>query len=189
MFGTPRQSLVFAAVVRRDTAGNQLGTPVFWWLLVTAAIGGQSPAHAPPSSWLAITSSDLGDGRSEIKDRAELQNRWWVLEGDNRGVYGTTGAALMRHLASAGSQIPRNRAAAVAYTADELENCWKTSFQLALRHSFPLWCNVKAVSARLLDVEIGTPHAPVPVYGLSIYTRSSIACCRKWPRTWRRWRP
>lgn len=168
MFGTSRQSLAFAAVVSVILMAISWGTPVFWWLLVTAAIGG-AIAGARPALELARDHIERSRRRrSEIKGRAELQNRW-VLEGDNRGVYGTTGAALMRHISPLPNLEPHEtEAAAVVYTADELKRL--------LEDKLPGWRSATfvsvvvqrqaAVSARLLDVEIG--YAPMhrqPVYG------------------------
>ena len=117
------------------------GPPV--WLLVTAAIGGAIAAHAPPSSWLRDHIERSRRRRSEIKGRAELQNRW-VLRGDNRGVYMERRALqLMCHIsASAGSRIPRNRGSCRRlHSADELELLEDKLSNWCPRHSFPLWCS------------------------------------------------
>lgn len=168
MLGTPRQSLAFAAAMSVILMAISWGTPVFWWLLVTAAIGGAIAGSRPALEMARDQIERSRRRRSEISSRAELQNRW-VLEGDNRGVYGATGAALMRHISPLPDLEPHEtEAAAVVYTADALKKL--------LTDKLPGWRSAafasvvvqrqSAVAARLLDVEIG--YAPMhrePVYG------------------------
>lgn len=89
MLGTPRQSLLFAVVMSVILLLISWGTSLFWWLLVTAAIGGGIVGARPAVETIRDQIERSRQRRSEIRCRAELQHRW-VLEGDNRGVYGTT---------------------------------------------------------------------------------------------------
>lgn len=168
MFGTPRQSLLFAVVMSVILLSISWGTPVFWWLLVTAAIGGAIAGARPVAEMVRYQIERSRQRRSEIRGRAELQNQW-VLEGDNRGIYGTTGASLMRHISPLPDIEPQEtEAAAVVYTADELKKL--------LADELPGWRSAAfasvvvqrqaAVASRLLDAEVGYP--PIhrePVYG------------------------
>jgi hypothetical protein len=71
----------------------------FWWIIAAAAVAGLA--------WLAVRwyrgaralAADLAAHNAELAARAD-QHHAWVLQGDERGVYGPHGAQLMHYIRS-----------------------------------------------------------------------------------------
>ncbi|CAJ1493942.1 hypothetical protein MU0083_000571 [[Mycobacterium] kokjensenii] len=101
--------------------------------------------------------------RERIRDRADKQHHW-VLTGDDRGVYGAGGAALMRHVTEppeldeiVTATVEPTEVAAVAHTAEALAAliaekpaCWRYAVFVSV-----LVQRRAQVQSRLRDQELG----------------------------------
>ena len=77
-----------------------------WWILATAALVGLFFLVRAITRWDARRSAEQLRYRQAIAARADQQHNW-VLQGDDRGIYGPAGAELMHYLYPAASRVQR----------------------------------------------------------------------------------
>lgn len=101
-----------------------LAVPAPWWLPAALVLVG-GVAAGPPLLQRVRRHRELAARRDAgLAERADTQNRW-VLRGDNRGVYGPDGAALMRSLTPKPETVPfgairAGDVAAIVHTEQDL---------------------------------------------------------------------
>lgn len=77
-----------------------------WWILGVAALVGLFFLGRALVRWYDKRSAEHARYREAIAARADQQHNW-VLRGDDRGIYGPEGAALMHYLYPARDQVQR----------------------------------------------------------------------------------
>lgn len=77
-----------------------------WWILGAAALVGLFFLARAFVRWHDQRSAEYARYREAIAARADQQHDW-VLRGDDRGIYGPEGAALMHYLYPARDQVQR----------------------------------------------------------------------------------
>jgi len=77
-----------------------------WWILGTAALIGLSFLGRAVAQSYARRSAKLARYRAAIAACAD-QQRNWVLQGDDRGIYGPEGAELMHYIYPVRGQVRR----------------------------------------------------------------------------------
>lgn len=68
-----------------------------WWILGAAALVGLFFLARAIARWYAKRSAEYARYRDALAARADEQHNW-VLQGDDRGIYGVDGARLMRQV-------------------------------------------------------------------------------------------
>ena len=68
-----------------------------WWILGAAALVGAFFLARAIARWYAEREAERARYRDALAARADQQHNW-VLQGDDRGVYGVDGAELMRRV-------------------------------------------------------------------------------------------
>ncbi|ORW66818.1 hypothetical protein [Mycolicibacter senuensis] len=145
-------------------------------VVVLAALGFAGYLLAP---WLLEQRAVAVRGHEQLRRRADQQHRW-ALRGDNRGLYGTDGAALMRRIAAdatpddepADGSDEEPQIAAVAYTPEGLDAllaerpaCWRYAAFVSV-----LVQRYAALQSRLRDQQLGY----APTRGALIRTRFQL---------------
>ncbi len=182
MIGSQRQSLRKALVFGGLAFGLVL--LLVWWLpaewclpvgllLSAAALGSRPVQH------LISRRNEAAQWRREHFKRTADQQNWWASRGDNRGIYGPSGAESMRsispppdieRISNPGDEV---EPASIAHTADEL-NTLLTDQPPGWRYAVLASVVVQrraAVRRRLLDAEFSycpTRRGPV-LYGAQLH--------------------
>lgn len=68
-----------------------------WWILGAAVLVGLFFLARAIARWYTEREAEYARNRAALAARADQQHRW-VLQGDDRGVYGVEGAKLMRQV-------------------------------------------------------------------------------------------
>jgi hypothetical protein len=68
-----------------------------WWILGAAALVGLFFLARAIARWYAEREAENARHRAALAARADRQH-YWVLHGDDRGIYGVEGAELMRQV-------------------------------------------------------------------------------------------
>lgn len=68
-----------------------------WWILGAAALVGLYFLARATARWYAERQAEHARYRGALAARADQQHNW-VLQGDERGIYGVEGAELMRQV-------------------------------------------------------------------------------------------
>lgn len=112
---------------------------MLWWLLGGGALAGVVFAVRTAAPKIRARQLDAAERNAELARRADEQHRW-TIHGDNRGVYGSTGAEALRAISPAPPKLKHpddtpqdfREFAAVAYTAEDLATlleqkppCWR----------------------------------------------------------------
>ncbi|WP_407689475.1 hypothetical protein [Mycobacterium sp. HUMS_1102779] len=79
---------------------------LIWWILATILLVGLFFLVRAVVRWYGERAAARARGRQELAARADQQHNW-VLRGDDRGIYGPAGAALMHDLFPARRQLRR----------------------------------------------------------------------------------
>ncbi|MGZ4512348.1 MAG: hypothetical protein ACXVX4_13620 [Mycobacterium sp.] len=77
-----------------------------WWILGTAALVGLFFLARAIARSYAERAAEYARYREAVAARADQQHNW-VLQGDDRGIYGPEGAELMHYLYPARKQVRR----------------------------------------------------------------------------------
>ncbi len=77
-----------------------------WWVVGAAALVGLFFLGWAIVRWYGKRSAEYARYREELAARADQQHNW-VLQGDDRGIYGVDGAKLMHYLYPVRGQIKR----------------------------------------------------------------------------------
>lgn len=78
----------------------------FWWILGTAALVGLFFLGRAIARSYAKQAAEAAQRNQAIAARADQQHSW-VLQGDDRGIYGPQGAELMHYLYPATGEVRR----------------------------------------------------------------------------------
>lgn len=78
----------------------------FWWILGTAVLAGLFVVGRAIARSYAQQAAQLARHNQAIAARADQQHSW-VLQGDDRGIYGPQGAELMHYLYPATGEVRR----------------------------------------------------------------------------------
>jgi hypothetical protein len=79
---------------------------LIWWILATIALAGLFFLLRAVVRWYGRRAAARARRRRGLAARADQQHNW-VLRGDDRGIYGPEGAALMHDLFPAGRPLRR----------------------------------------------------------------------------------
>jgi hypothetical protein len=77
-----------------------------WWILGAAALVGLFFLGRAIVRWCSKRSAEYARYWEGLAARADQQHNW-VLQGDDRGIYGAEGAELVHHLYPARDQVKR----------------------------------------------------------------------------------
>lgn len=77
-----------------------------WWIVGAAALVGLFFLGWAIVRWYGKHSAEYARYREDLAARADQQHNW-VLQGDDRGIYGVDGAKLMHYLYPVRGQIKR----------------------------------------------------------------------------------